>query len=47
MFIINNKDITTKLREITRYNQFAMKLIKKLKTKKIKDFNTVEGLLLF
>ena len=37
----------TKLREAIRRNRFAMELIKKLKTKKVKDFNIVEGLLLF
>ena len=46
-FIIDNEDMTTELREATRRNRFAMELIKKLKTKEVKDFNTVEGLLLF
>ena len=45
--MINNEDITTELQEATRYNRFTMKLIKKLKTKEIKDFNIIEGLLLF
>ena len=39
--------MTTKLRETTRRDQFAIELIKKLKTEKVEDFNTVEGLLLF
>ena len=47
MFIINNKDITTKLREATYRNRFAIELIKKLKTKEVKDFNIIKGLLLF
>ena len=46
-FIIDNKDITTKLRETTRHNRFAIELIKKLKTEEVKDFNIIEGLLLF
>ena len=45
--MIDNKDMTIKLREATRYNQFAIELIKKLKTEEVKDFNIVEGLLLF
>ena len=39
--------MTIKLRETTRRDRFAMKLIKKLKIKEVKDFNIVEGLLLF
>ena len=39
--------MTTKLREATRCDRFAMKLIKKFKTKEVKDFNIMEGLLLF
>ena len=47
MFIINNEDITTKLRETIYHNRFAMELIKKLKTKEVKDFDIIKGLLLF
>ena len=37
----------TELREATHHNRFAMELIKKLKIKEVKDFNIIEGLLLF
>ena len=47
MFVIDNEDMTTELREATRYNRFAMELIKKLETEEVEDFNIVEGLLLF
>ena len=39
--------MTTELREATRRDRFAIKLIKKLKIKEVEDFNIVEGLLLF
>ena len=45
--MIDNEDITIKLREATRRNRFTIELIKKLKTEEVKDFNIIKGLLLF
>ena len=45
--MINNKDMTTELREATCRDRFAIELIKKLKTEEVEDFNIIEGLLLF
>ena len=45
--MIDNKDMTTELREATHRDRFTIELIKKLKTKEVEDFNIMEGLLLF